>query len=297
MHVFADLQPYTCTFKECLETINTFQNREAWVGHERTHHLSQRSVQRRLCTEKFDDNDGFILHAGKDHDIPTSSSSIRSAILSTSATVVLNQADYLKCPLCHQENLSSYRNYTTHVGRHFEEIALCALPLNNDQDDKSDDEEDSSENSDISQDEDLYDKISLIAQTKTGGRSFTAIMDTGADCNIISMQQLEVLGFPWTVKPDENEVILTQPGGGRVYPLGTVFLPMRLRCEYVWRAWQFHVVEDHVLGKQGAILGAKMTMQLGHLQRKSCRCCDDIRGQHADKDTKGDRTGIKSGDQ
>jgi hypothetical protein len=248
---------------------NTFPTRKAWFDHEKTHHLSQRRLQCRICTEKFDDTDTFILHARNDHDVSINSPSIRSAVLSTATTVDLNPLDCLDCPLCHQKEFSSYRSYATHVGHHLEEVALCALPPNNDQDDTIDiDGTDSSGDSDSFTDLHfpLFPRfVNLTIETETGPAHLLALQDTGAEFNIISETKAKALGLPLGADTTVREA--TGLGGHTFYSLGTVSVRMRLEFQVEERIAQFEVFPDSTLVGYQVIVGARWIAEFGRHRR------------------------------
>lgn len=91
--------------------------------------------------ETFKDTADLLSHAENHHGFSTESMSLKSVVLSAASVTLLNPTGNLKCPLCQQDDWSSHHGYATHVGKHLEEIALCALPPNTD-DDENDEEGD-----------------------------------------------------------------------------------------------------------------------------------------------------------
>ncbi|KAF7514087.1 hypothetical protein GJ744_004412 [Endocarpon pusillum] len=133
IHVFADLQPYICTFNSCRSMLVTFPNRKAWSEHELTQHRTHQSWKCHLCATMFTGETSLTEHLQQKHELPQhhckplAASSLTRSIGPLPAT---NE----RCPLCLQKGWPSRREFETHVGRHLEEIALSVLPRDVDSD-------------------------------------------------------------------------------------------------------------------------------------------------------------------
>ncbi len=92
----------------------------------------------------FEDAGTFFQHAGKDHGMTLDTNNLRLTALNVAIVSQLKQAHSLVCPLCLEGGSSNHREYSTHLGRHLEEIALAALPPGD-----SDEEEDADSDMDI----------------------------------------------------------------------------------------------------------------------------------------------------
>jgi hypothetical protein len=145
MHVFADLQPYICTFDDCRSMLLTFPNRMTWSQHELTKHRICQSWTCHLCAGTFSADATFVKHLQLKHDIPLHHCTILAASSVTKATEP-GASTNKQCPLCRQKGWSNHRRFITHLGRHLEEIALSVLPREVDSD--SDQRRDADEVSD-----------------------------------------------------------------------------------------------------------------------------------------------------
>jgi hypothetical protein len=142
MHVFADLQPYICTFDDCRSMLLTFPNRMTWSQHELTEHRIFKSWTCHLCPATFSANATIIEHLQRKHDLPQHHCTILAATSLMKATESGAVTDR-QCPLCMQKGWSTSRRFIAHLGRHLEEIALSVLPreIDSDSDQQSDADE------------------------------------------------------------------------------------------------------------------------------------------------------------
>jgi len=130
MHVFADLQAYICTRSECPQGFTTFPSRRKWFEHEKTCHLTRHFFQ---CTQVrcdliFETQERFLRHVHADHVNSLETPAIKWSLLDAASVSTLQPVEVLKCPLCQNADWTTYRKYEKHLGKHQEEIALCALP-------------------------------------------------------------------------------------------------------------------------------------------------------------------------
>jgi Clr5 domain len=120
----------------------TFASRKAWSEHEFTYHRLCRSLSCHLCSTIFSTENGLTEHLQLKHDLPRH----RSQLLAASSLAKSNDqlsAKHEECPLCLQKGWLSQREFVTHLGHHFEEIALSVLPreVDSDSDEHSDSDE------------------------------------------------------------------------------------------------------------------------------------------------------------
>jgi hypothetical protein len=136
MHVYADLQPYICTFDDCRSMLLTFPNRMTWSQHELTEHRIFKSWTCHLCPATFSADATIVEHLQRKHDLPPRPASLMRA---TESGAVTDR----QCPLCMQKGWSTSRRFIAHLGRHLEEIALSVLPreIDSDSDQQSDADE------------------------------------------------------------------------------------------------------------------------------------------------------------
>ena len=125
--VFADLQPYICTFEDCeLETAQ-FPSRTAWAEHEFSKHRIELSWNCPECPKKCGTAIGWEQHLREDHHRNFSGLNLKVA-LQTAQSAQNRPIEQEECPLCRIVLGKPRRAFVKHVGRHMEEIALLALP-------------------------------------------------------------------------------------------------------------------------------------------------------------------------
>ena len=141
LHVFADLQAYICFASDCPESLKLFASRKAWFDHISTHHLSRHEFHCQSCPSVLDSENDFVSHSFREHQMDIDAPHLRAAILATARRPHLQQPEKLQCPLCHHQNFcSTHRDFATHVGRELEEVALSALPPQEDSESESESE-------------------------------------------------------------------------------------------------------------------------------------------------------------
>lgn len=130
--MFADLEPYICTFPKCDLGLKSFANRKAWANHEFIVHRSKRTWVCSHCKRTFDDPNLFGWHLSKDHSGILPDDGIESVVKSVATTSVA--VEDTACPFCRENLGNSNRTFAMHVARHMEEIALAVLPRDYDSD-------------------------------------------------------------------------------------------------------------------------------------------------------------------
>lgn len=133
MHVFADLQPYICTFEPCEKKLIKFPTRKMWAEHEFSEHRALRSWCCPECTESFSAARDLEVHLRLQHlqaFTPAQLPRVLAAAETRSSLPIKTQ----ECPLCKTIPGTSQRNFVKHVGRHLEAIALATLPRETDDD-------------------------------------------------------------------------------------------------------------------------------------------------------------------
>src|SRR5437764_2921565 len=136
MHVFADLQAYNCTFKECLGNQGPFPQRSTWADHELREHFTKKVWICTLCKQSETSAGDYTTHLQNTHKFSLEDKRLRKYLQGDQITS-LKPVNSQECPLCLKDGWSSYRSYFSHVGRHLEEIALVVLPQDVDEE-KSD---------------------------------------------------------------------------------------------------------------------------------------------------------------
>ncbi|KAK4442030.1 hypothetical protein QBC34DRAFT_339374, partial [Podospora aff. communis PSN243] len=123
-HVFNDLRPYTCLFKECLGYSTDFERRNQWRAHVLQHHWKSWRCPFQ-CDGAYTSASDLKQHLAQQHlpDVPPS----QLEAISTAGEGQAPETTAVKCPICHHATIG-HRQYTRHVGRHLEQLALFALP-------------------------------------------------------------------------------------------------------------------------------------------------------------------------
>lgn len=120
------MQPYICTFGGCRDALTTFPTRRLWVEHEFSEHRVDRFLECH-CGQTFTNKETFTHHLKYEHLLQLNHSQLLTQI--TAAEIATQQNIHVQqCPLCLQDGWNSTRQFTTHVGRHLEQIALASLP-------------------------------------------------------------------------------------------------------------------------------------------------------------------------
>ncbi|PQE04840.1 ankyrin repeat protein [Rutstroemia sp. NJR-2017a BBW] len=161
-HVFRDLRPYVCTFKEC--DMRMFRSRNEWFSHELQNHRREWACQQ--CQHApFSSSSEYEGHLRANHHIELQGSQLKALLLQSEEPV--DKVAAAACRLCndwetniedpkHDSNRSflhggqSTQPYGTrnqfrrHLGRHMEQLALFALPMAEDtmEDDSLSEEDD-----------------------------------------------------------------------------------------------------------------------------------------------------------
>ena len=127
MHVFADLRPYICTFANCSKEMAQFTSRAAWADHEFTEHRIIRSWSCPECAKQCESEQEWDVHLEEYHQQTFSGPKYQVA-LSMACNTLERPVSSEACPLCQVIPGKARGEFVKHVGRHMEEIALMALP-------------------------------------------------------------------------------------------------------------------------------------------------------------------------
>lgn len=224
LHVFADLLPYICTFSDCSDELRQFPSRSAWAEHEWENHRSYRIWACPECSVECCTSADWIEHVRKVHGRALASSqgtSAADAAARRRPRIIKDE----KCHLCKRVLGTSQKDIKRHVGEHLEEVALMALPKEN---------EDLSDETSISDHEASYPHGSVIDETPISagsvsgkclhqncGRSFkdlkahklTHVTEGAFKCSVVSCEY-HVKGF--ARKYDQNRHTLEHYKGTMV---------------------------------------------------------------------------------
>ncbi|KAH7386953.1 hypothetical protein DE146DRAFT_635725 [Phaeosphaeria sp. MPI-PUGE-AT-0046c] len=178
-HLLQDLQPYICTYPDCVGFEQLFRSRREWAEHEASHRKVWRCPEHTAAVYKS--NAGLEEHFRREHadSIPESQ---LSAIVKVGETTTVDVRT--QCPICFApadtEGLGDFHN---HIANHLERIATFALPNGNE--DESDgassaasrgrsDNSQSRNMSDLSLPTDASDVIATEAERKTNLKEVTS---------------------------------------------------------------------------------------------------------------------------
>ena len=125
-HVFADLQPYICTFQDCKGGIDSFATRKAWADHEFSVHRTTKTWICNDCAARFPGKASYREHACSSHGNVLMRNQSEALVNSAETRVGLSEDNL--CPFCSESPGTKSRAFAMHVGRHMEEVALSVLP-------------------------------------------------------------------------------------------------------------------------------------------------------------------------
>jgi archaellum biogenesis ATPase FlaH len=119
-HVLEDLQPYVCTYGDCELYDHFFESRDAWFKHEAQQHRTKWSCNVDGHME-YDSEGHFLLHMRADHD--QNFDEVQFSLVKSMFRRPTNSLEGT-CNLCDRPS----KNLRSHLSRHLQQIAICALP-------------------------------------------------------------------------------------------------------------------------------------------------------------------------
>ena len=129
LHVFMDLEPYQCTFDNCLRAHKTFGVQDDWFCHELDNHRLCKVWYCQSCDYEVGEKEDIELHLSEKH-----KEAVARDNLSTMATLCERYSDKALidqfCPFCGISKLPS-EALKLHIADHLEQLALLSI-----QDDK-----------------------------------------------------------------------------------------------------------------------------------------------------------------
>lgn len=131
MHIFADLEPYVCTFQSCRDAL--FSTRFEWFRHETACH-------RRRWRCVWCHNEIFVSEpALKAHLLSVHNNTVTEDQIPLVIELAEEDIRYFgdsACPLCDEwspespsNKIENWREFRRHLGRHMQQTALVAIPL------------------------------------------------------------------------------------------------------------------------------------------------------------------------
>lgn len=128
VHIFSDLQPYICTFPECNSELVTFPKRTLWAEHEFNIHRMKKTWVCSNCPLEYETIEEWTEHLHNEHGTEFSGPLATVALDAAERRVECLIRDQT-CPFCLTNPTTTRRQFVRHVGRHLEEVALAALPV------------------------------------------------------------------------------------------------------------------------------------------------------------------------
>ncbi|KAK7418603.1 hypothetical protein QQZ08_011187 [Neonectria magnoliae] len=130
-HVFADLQPYVCIFKNC--SLKLFETRQEWLEHETTFH--QRHWRCTLCPgseASYATEEDIAVHIESDHRGNVTENQL--PLLLEACEQQSQTLDTSSCPFCQEWKEDSFladnsRGFCRHIARHLRLLSLVSIPL------------------------------------------------------------------------------------------------------------------------------------------------------------------------
>jgi hypothetical protein len=151
-HVFEDLRPYVCTFKDCTQGAHLYKGRHEWFAHEREMHRREWFCSK--CKKSFASKEKFRDHLTKKHkNLISDSKNYKLDVMIDRGARAIEEKQ--KCSLC-QEKYAP-KQLRSHLGRHLEQIALFILPQSSEENEDSGSDPGSDDDCDDSEEESVAD--------------------------------------------------------------------------------------------------------------------------------------------
>ncbi|KAL4886790.1 hypothetical protein BJY04DRAFT_212767 [Aspergillus karnatakaensis] len=119
-HVYSDLQPYICTFGNCVQADRLYDSYTEWSEHERRFH--RREWQCGFCTHRCESGAQFSVHIETSHRDLHLNDQLQSLTNVFERPATLPQ----QCPLCSKPPILDINRFQKHVARHLQQLALFA---------------------------------------------------------------------------------------------------------------------------------------------------------------------------
>lgn len=120
-HIARDLQPYMCTYSDCLQADTMYTSRGAWMDHEEETH--------RKAWHCFQHTDSFKTKGELRHHLETSHQTLGPAQISAMTDHGFGTPDHrTTCPFCLSKGPFGKDGMSNHMASHMEVLALFAVP-------------------------------------------------------------------------------------------------------------------------------------------------------------------------
>ena len=123
-HVLMDLEPYLCTYDNCIRADKTFGVREEWFQHELDNHRLRKVFYCQACNREFEKVD-FEVHLNEKHEVALDGKDL-SIMLSLCERFSVEIPPYQPCSLCGYSTVKS-EALKEHMADHMEQLALISI--------------------------------------------------------------------------------------------------------------------------------------------------------------------------
>jgi NB-ARC domain len=133
-HVFRDLEPYLCTFNDCLRADKTYGARDDWFRHELESHRIMKVWVCQACEKEFITKEKFEAHLQEKHENVCGPSQLTMMV----SLCMKHSQKHLEeqiCPLCAERIKAEVLK--VHISDHLEQLALTSV--NGDESSEEDD--------------------------------------------------------------------------------------------------------------------------------------------------------------
>ncbi|KAL9120119.1 MAG: hypothetical protein Q9187_003323 [Circinaria calcarea] len=124
-HVLMDLEPYLCTFDDCIRADKTFGVREEWFQHEIDNHRLCKVWFCQACNREFEKKAEFELHLTEKHKTTIDASGM-SIMVSLCERLSEETPPYQPCPFCGYSSVKT-ELLKEHMADHMEQLALMSI--------------------------------------------------------------------------------------------------------------------------------------------------------------------------
>ncbi|KAK1849120.1 hypothetical protein CCHR01_08232 [Colletotrichum chrysophilum] len=129
-HVFWDLQPYVCTFEECVQSSDLFDSRASWFDHQMKMHYCFWSCL--FCSSNLHSEEDLQRHLNDSH--PGKVTRNQFPMISEACKRLRTEFDEFSCPFCsswmsNDPQSNNIKAFSRHEARHLQQISLEALPI------------------------------------------------------------------------------------------------------------------------------------------------------------------------
>jgi hypothetical protein len=122
IHLIHDLQPYQCTYKDCVEPDRIYDTRQEWLNHEGLSHTRVWCCSTHTA-EEFETQVDYLRHLEEEHQ--NEANQLRSPEL-VAACMRPSSIPHRSCPLC-PTNFTTVAEMQSHIAYHLERFALLAM--------------------------------------------------------------------------------------------------------------------------------------------------------------------------